>query len=109
MKILKLELDLMNGPVWKGHYDISTDEMNTGIPVVDNDTIVQELNDLIQNAFNSCYDVSDDGGCVFDEQRWNGSIDDLRPVYTDLIARLEVINEGTFEIEDYLSEVFRGS
>ncbi len=109
MKILKLQLDFMNGPVWKGHYDIVSGSMDTGIPVVDSDTVVQELNEKIQNDYNCCYDFLNNGGCVFDEQKWNELRNGIVPTYAELLKRLNVINDGTFEIEDNLSSVFKYS
>ncbi|MBQ7990339.1 MAG: hypothetical protein IJ251_04740 [Oscillospiraceae bacterium] len=109
MKTLKLELDFMNGPVWKGHYDIESGNMDTGLPVVDSDVIVQELNEHIQNSYNSCYDFPPNGGSVFNEQKWNELRPDLIPSFSELLKRLDVINDGTFELEDNLSGTFLNS
>ena len=46
-------LDFFEGPIWKGHFDPNTMESSTGVPIVDNDKELWEMNDKISDLSNS--------------------------------------------------------
>lgn len=54
--VLKIELDYMNGPIWKDTFDVEKGEMCTGIDIVDANEEINSLNDSIQEVYNSLYE-----------------------------------------------------
>ncbi len=105
MKILKLELEYMNGPIWKGVFDVDNDKMCTDIDVVDNNTIIMQLNDEIQDMYNSLYDFNTNEAVVeFDEKKASMCKDEMIEKVKKLISLLEEINDGSFEIQDNVTE-----
>ena len=47
MKIIKLELDFLIGPIIKDVFSISKNKLVTGVDVIDNDSEINNLNDTI--------------------------------------------------------------
>ena len=105
MNKIKLFLDFLNGPVWKDVYDIKRDALTTGVAAIDNDTELQRINDAIQQKYSSFYSFSKTGtDCTFDETAFNASKQELLALINQLKRRLNEINNGTFEIEDFITE-----
>lgn len=104
MKTVKLNLDFLNGPIWKNVYDVKTGSLITGVKVIDTDAELQQLNELIQEKYSSFYTFDEEGsGCSFDEEALKKSKDSLLALMAKLMARLDEINDGSFEVEDYIS------
>ncbi len=53
MKTIRIELDYMDGPIWKDFYDATTKSDTTGVPVVDNDEKLKSIAQEISNMFDS--------------------------------------------------------
>ena len=103
MKTIRIMLDFIQGPVWLSDFD--TGEPMTGIPVVDNDPIVRELNYACADLFNSYYEFnSHDQACWFDLERQKADKEIMLDMITRLIDRLNEINDGSYVIEDCETE-----
>lgn len=58
MKILKVMLDFISGPLWKDVFDTQKKELVTGIEVVNNDEYLQKLNEEIQALYSFYYKIN---------------------------------------------------
>ena len=102
-KTIRIMLDFIQGPVWLSDFD--TGEPMTGIPVVDNDPIVRELNYACADLFNSYYEFnSHDQACWVDLERQKADKGIMLDMITRLIDRLNEINDGSYVIEDCETE-----
>lgn len=105
MKTIKLELDYLIGPIIKDVFSISQKNVITGIDVIDNDEIVRKLDLSISTIFSSCYEFDkEDITCFLDEEKVKKEKQNLMQLLTELKERLDVINDGTFVIEDLASK-----
>ena len=50
MKIIKLQLDYLQGPIWMSNVD--TGKPLTGIDIIDNDEEIRKINKKIADLFN---------------------------------------------------------
>lgn len=103
-KILQLKLDFLHGPVWREYLDVTTGEWYTGIDVVDNDGIIAQLDREIQVIYNSCFQFDVDGqACVFADDELKQNKDLLLKLMKKLNNRLDEINDGSFQVNDYIT------
>ncbi|MGI6217768.1 MAG: hypothetical protein ACOYIK_09180, partial [Coriobacteriales bacterium] len=90
MMTLKLQLDFLGGPLWKDVWDEEKNELTTGIPVVDDDERLAELDAEIQDLFISYYEFDSHGqACWFDEDRQKADKDKMLALLSKLKERLE--------------------
>lgn len=102
-KKIKIMLDFFQGPIWLS--DAQTGEPMTGISVIDTDPVVRELNRKCGDLFFCYYNFDDpDLPCVFDYEREKREKTVMLEMITQLVNRLEEINDGTFVIEDMETE-----
>ena len=102
-KTVRLMLDYMQGPIWIS--DVETGEPLTGIDIVDNDKILKKLNLACCKLYNYCYEFNAHGSlCRFDEQKLKSKKNDLISLLSQIKARLNEINDGSFTIEDLETE-----
>ena len=94
-------LDWNAGPVWGNYIDPVTFKKTTGVDIVDNDKIIQELNNQICDLYTSYYDFESDGeGCKFNKEKEKADKNLMLELLNKLISRLNELNDGSFEIED---------
>lgn len=107
MKTLKLQLDFLAGPLWKDVWDVDKNTVTTGIPAVDGDERLSELDAEIQALFNSYYEFdSHDQACWFDEDRQKADKDKMLALLASLNQRLAEINDGSFVVDDELTAYY---
>ena len=104
MKRIKLQLDFLAGPLWKDVWDVEKNAETTGIPVVDDDEKLAELDAEIQALFSSYYEFDSHGqACWFDEGRQKADKDKMLALLACLNQRLAEINDGSFVVVDELT------
>ena len=107
MKTLKLQLDFLAGPLWKDVWDVDKNIVTTGIPAVDGDERLAELDAEIQALFSSYYEFdSHDQACWFDEDRQKADKDRMVALLEKLNQRLAEVNDGSFDVDDELTAYY---
>ena len=98
---IRIMLDFLAGPIWFSEPDC----LYTGIPVLDNDDVLLKLNNKICDMYSSYYEFdSHDQGCWFDTEREKAEKDEMLDLLTQLIDRLNELNDGSFVIDDRETE-----
>ena len=106
--IIYLGLEFIFGPIQKFKENIDKTPI-TGVSVIDNNNTIKELDEKINTLWCSLWsrDENEASGMKFDEKREK----ELAPVLLDLteklIYHLNKINDGSFEIEDMISDHLR--
>ncbi len=103
MKQVVIQFDYLHGPLWKDNYDALTGEWSTGIPCIDNNEEIQELNDKAEELYESLYSFGGDG-CCFDDRKYVEVKPQLLTMARKIIDILSDINDGTFVVIDKISE-----
>ena len=81
--------------------DAETGEPLTGIDIIDSDDVIKELNYKCSELYSSCYEFDDENGpCRFNDERAKEIKDTLIDLLKELKKRLNLINDGTFVIDD---------
>ena len=102
---IKIQLDFNNGPIWGNYYDEELNRTMTGIDKIDNNDEIQKLNNIIQDKYSSYYEFnSHDQACWFHEDKQKAEKEEMLSLISDLINKIESVNDGTFEIEDLETE-----
>lgn len=109
-KIIKLSLDILRCPIFLS--DIETGEIYTGIKVIDNDPIVKELNHKLGLTYTSYYEFeSHNEPCWFNDEQAIKDKNMLLDLTKKLVDRLNLINDGSYEVIDdtteYLMEILK--
>ena len=105
MKIVKLDLDYLMGPIFGDVYSVELHKSITGIKIIDDDRILQQLHDKIQDMFFSYYEFNKNGqACWFNKEQQRKEKDVMMDLLGKLKARLDEINDGSFVIEDHETE-----
>lgn len=105
---LKIELDYMNGPIWKDTFDVEKGEMCTGIEIIDNSEAVSTLNDTIQEMYNSLYEFDvNEKAVIFNQKKAAAIKEKILTEINKLIAIITELNDGSFEILDTASDDIR--
>lgn len=103
-KILQLKLDFLHGPIWREYLDVTTGRWYTGIDIIDNDDILCHLDNEIQAIYNSCFQFDEDGeACRFDDAILKRNQNKLLALMEELLSRLAEINDGSFQVEDFIT------
>lgn len=107
MKTLKLQLDFLAGPLWKDVWDVEKNSETTGIPVVDNDEKLAELNSEIQGLYSSYYEFdSHDQPCWFNKSQERADKNKMLALLENLNKRLAELNDGSFVVDDELTPYY---
>ena len=102
-KTVKIMLDYLQGPIWLS--DIETGAPNTGIDVVDTDPVVRELNGRCAELFNGYYEFDSHGQpCWFNYKKEKEDKGLLLGLIAELLSRLNEINDGSYVVEDCVTE-----
>jgi len=99
MATIKLELDFLIGPIIKDVFNAEKNELVTGVAIVDNDEIIDELNSKIMSLYSSFYNFDKDS-CSFDVDVAKEHKLELVELIKQLTERLNFINDGSFEIDN---------
>ncbi|MBR6044530.1 MAG: hypothetical protein IKP47_02725 [Ruminococcus sp.] len=96
-KKILIILDYLIGPI-RASFD---DQLMTGVPVIDEDDMLKELNLRIGDMYSGYYEFDSHGqGCRFDEERFRAEKGELLDLLGKLIGRLGELNDGSYEIDD---------
>ena len=103
-EILVLSLDFIFGPISKDYQDDEGNEI-TGINVVDQDDICNKLDKEINELYSSLWisNENEASGYSFDEEKEKELAPKILELLKRLIARLNDINDGSFEIDDMVT------
>ena len=102
-QVIRIRLDYLQGPIWMS--DIDTGEPLTGIEVIDNDLEIREPNRRAGQMFSSYYEFdTHDVPCWFNHEKEKAEKEIMIDLITQIVARLNEINDGSFVIEDYETE-----
>ena len=103
-EILVLSLDFIFGPLSKDYQTTDGTEI-TGIKVVDEDNEIQKLDQEINDIWCSLWTKNNfsTSGYDFDEKREKEVAPILIDLVRELIKRLDKINDGSYEIEDMIT------
>ena len=98
---VKIMSEFLRSPVWIYEDGIVTDDL----PIVNNDAIIQELCDRASAMFTDYYEFdTHDVPCWFNHEKEKVEKEIMLDLITQIIARLNEINDGSFVIEDYETE-----
>ena len=106
--IIQIGLEFAFGPLLMDEEDENGNE-STGVKFVDEDEIVRKIDKEVNELWCSLYhkDDSQPDGLRFDSKREK----ELAPVLLDginnLIKRLEEINDGSYEIQDMITDYLK--
>ena len=99
---IKLMFDFLQGAIWTS--DIETGEPITGIEVIDTDSIIIKINFEMAELYSSYYEFdSHDQACWFNKEQQIKDKTKMLELLGKLKARLEELNDGSFEIEDLIT------
>jgi len=92
--------EYIHGPLWVyGNKGIEID-----CPLIDSDDVLQSLNEQATILFDSFYDFDvDDQPCVFDNEGFKAAFPKMKELINQIKQRLEEINDGSFVVEDFIS------
>lgn len=104
MKKIKLELDYLDGPICGDIYSVEQHRSITGIKIIDDDRILQELQEQIQDLFLTYFEFcNSEQPCRFNKDKQKADKNTMLTLIAKLKSRLIKINDGTFEIEDLIT------
>ncbi len=99
LQTIKIMLEYLQGPIWLS--DSETGEPLTGIRVIDTDSIIRELNFKCSELYNSFFEFDSHGeACWFNADKEKANKDVMLDLISQLITRLNAINDGSYVIED---------
>ena len=99
---VRLMFDYLQGAIWTS--DIETGEPITGIDIIDKDNTVIKINFEMANMYSSYYEFdSHDQACWFNKEQQIKDKPKMLDLLAKLKARLNEINDGSFEIEDLIT------
>ncbi|MDO4438749.1 MAG: hypothetical protein Q4B86_04805 [Eubacteriales bacterium] len=108
MKKLVLELEYMNGPILKDKFDIQRSELCTGIEQVDADEYLNTLNEEIQEVYTALFRFDEkEEAVLFDDVAAKGAKEWFLSKMNELSKYLKSINDGSFCIEDRVTEYLK--
>lgn len=100
-----LDLDFNQGAIWIS--DQETGEPITGINVIDTNLDIASINKKMSDLYSSYYVFNADGSCEFNESKFLKEKDLMIRLLDELKKLLNSINDGSFEIEDRISELYK--
>lgn len=94
---IKLMNEFLHGPIWI--YD-EEGMIRRKYPLITDDKLLMELNEQARLLYDECYsfDVNEDP-CEFDEVCYQKNYPKMKEIIGAIIDRLNVINDGSFEVE----------
>ena len=104
MKMIKLELDFLIGPIIKDVFSASKNKLVTGIDIIDNDLELNDLNDKTSTLYSSFYEFDKDEACRFNNTLAKEHLDELKELIEKIKNKLNTLNDGTFKLNDIVTE-----
>lgn len=104
MKIIKLELDFLIGPIIKDVFSTSNNKLVTDIDIIDNDLELYYLNDKASALYNSFYEFNNDEAGKFNNTLAKEHLDELKELIIKIKNRINILNDGTFKLNDLVSK-----
>ncbi len=98
-------LELVFGPILKNNQQ-EDGTFSSGSKIVDDDLVLKNLDKKINDLWCTLYskDETNDSGFSFDEVKEKKIAPQLLEMINKLIDRLNEINDGSYEVEDMISE-----
>ncbi|MBQ8374870.1 MAG: RNA helicase [Clostridia bacterium] len=104
MKIVKLKLDYLSNPICGEYYNIEKHCIITKIAVIDEDNVLQDIGNEMQFLYSSYYEFdSHNEACWFNKEQQIKDKPKMLELLAKLKARLDEINDGSFEVEDWIT------
>lgn len=98
--------DLWAGPIWFSDFD--TGFPNTGIDVIDNDAIINQLNYEMGHMYTNYYEFeSHDMPVWFDKETQKAEKPKMMELLAQLKARLDEVNDGSFYLDDRITSQYK--
>ena len=98
---IKIMTEFLHSPIWTYEDGVVTDD----ISVISEDSTVQVLCEKIEEMFSSYYEFdSHDQACWFNSEQEKADKEIMLDLITQLISRLNEINDGSFVVEDLETE-----
>lgn len=96
---LELFLEFLKNPISLS--DIETGELFTDIPVIDHDETVKRLNREIGQLYSSYFEFdTHNQPCYFNKIQEKKDKDKMLSLFTQLVQRLNEINDGSYVVVD---------
>ncbi len=103
MYTIRLMNEYLHGPIWVYNSDGIAKLRYPSI--IENDPVLMELNEKAMEMYSGYYEFdSHDVACWFDEEQEKADKDIMLDIINKIKARLEEINDGSFVVEDYVTE-----
>ncbi len=98
-------LELVFGPILKNN-QLEDGTFSSGSKIVDDDLILKNLDRKINDLWCTLYskDETNDSGFHFDEVKEKELAPQLLEMINKLIDRLNEINDGSYEVEDMITD-----
>lgn len=105
---IHIGLEFLFGPIQKLRTNENGDEI-TGVTVIDENESIQSLDKEINDLWCSLYskDENSPDGLHFDKDKEKELAPQLLEMITKLIDRLNKINDGSFEIQDMITDYLK--
>lgn len=103
--VIYIGLEFLFGPIQKFEEN-ENGELITGIKNIDCDELIQKLDKEINELWCSLWsnDLNESSGMKFDEKQEKEIAPKLLKMIHQLIVRLNEVNDGSFEIEDMITD-----
>lgn len=98
MEELKIKLDYSNGPLWKDKYNFETGELSTGIAVIDNDEVINNLSEEALTEYTSMFYFDENGNFKQDEKIYNEKREKIKNLINAIIDRAITLNDGSYVV-----------
>ncbi|MCD8295730.1 MAG: hypothetical protein LUE27_10915 [Clostridia bacterium] len=102
-RVVRLDLEPWEYPIFLTDYMDGT--TYTGVPVIDNDEVVRELNKKICHMYGDCFEADSHGVAMwFNSELYTKICAELKSLAKQLMDRLNELNDGSFELDDHFSK-----
>ena len=104
MITIRIMNEFLHGPIWTYEDGIVTDDL----PIIEEDEELQMLNEQAADIYAGYYEFnSHDMPCWFNYEKEKEEKEIMLDLITRIVARLNEINDGSFVVEDYVSEYLK--
>lgn len=103
--IIQVGLELVFGPILKNN-KLDDGSLSSGSNIVDNDPIINDLDKKTNELWISLFskDENSSSGFKFDYEKEKALAPELLNLINLLLKRLNEINDGSYELQDMISE-----
>lgn len=104
---IKLMFDYNEGPIWPNYIDPYTFERSTGVDLIDNDKIIKEISSKMADMYWDYYIFVDEKSPLdFDFKKQKEEKEIMLDLLSKLKNRLNELNDGTFEVDDQITNEY---